>query len=100
MSDAGEVIDLTVEEMFEANWVRVSELIGPDGTPVLVVTDSGTLTPWAVSGLLLAAADFQRTLVTNIFYGQTYEDMVSTECMDGTCDCEDEDPNDEIWGTP
>lgn len=101
MSDTGETIDLTeIEEVFESSWVRVSEVIHGDGTPELVLTHSETLTPWAVTAMLIAASDFHCTVVTNIFYGQTYEDMTSTECMDGTCDCDDEDEGDDIWGTP
>lgn len=80
---------------FEADWVRVVEVVGDDGVPTLLLEHSDMMTPWKMLGLLQAALEFQKTMTTNLFYGATYEEMLV-----GGDDDEDWDPDDPPFTAP
>ncbi len=54
---------------FEWDWVRVYEEIQSDGTPSLGIQHTADISPWKLQGMLQAAADYYRTMTTNVFFG-------------------------------
>jgi hypothetical protein len=60
------------DESFAWDWIRVVEVIESDGSQRLHVEHSDDMAPWKLLGMLQAAADWHRTLTTNVMFGGEY----------------------------
>jgi len=59
---------------FMWDWVRIFEVIEADGSKSIRIDHSDDIEPWKITGMLQAAADFHRQLMTNVFFNVGWEE--------------------------
>lgn len=57
----------------ETEWVRISECMDAEGDMAIRIHHSEGMVPWKMLGMLQAAADFHRTMMTNEFFAYSCE---------------------------
>jgi hypothetical protein len=88
MDSDGLVVNM--DEPFMWDWVRIFEVVQEDNTKTLEIEHSPDCDAWKLQGMLQAAADYYRTMTTNIFFGQDDTPWAGIEECDGCEDCDDD----------